>query len=159
MINAFNQFNKHTKCKLLIVGPVEDKNYFMQLKKMSIKGSLSCCISFLGHQDHGAISKLVKKSSFLILPSFSENFGMVVLESLCYGLPVITSESTPWKRVKDLKAGFVCGVDQESIIDALIKSHSLTNKEYKEMSQNALNLASEYSLNSVAKIMLESYSE
>ena len=38
----------------------------------------------------------------LILPSFTENFGGVVVDALAHGIPVITSMSTPWQEVDGL---------------------------------------------------------
>ena len=36
----------------------------------------------------------------MILPTFSENFGFIILESLARGLPVLTTKNTPWGDIK-----------------------------------------------------------
>ena len=38
-------------------------------------------------------------ANIVILPSYSENFGMVVAEALSYGIPCITSTGTPWQEL------------------------------------------------------------
>lgn len=49
-------------------------------------------INFLGRQSREQVSKLMVKSSFLILPAISyEGFPMVIAEAFSYGLPVICS--------------------------------------------------------------------
>ena len=42
---------------------------------------------------------LLKKADVVVLPSYSENFGIVVAESLSVGTPIITTTGTPWERV------------------------------------------------------------
>lgn len=39
----------------------------------------------------------LRDSDLLILPSFSENFGVVAAEALAHGVPVIASKGTPWQ--------------------------------------------------------------
>lgn len=34
-----------------------------------------------------------------VLPSFTENFGVVVTDALAYGIPVITTKGTPWSEL------------------------------------------------------------
>ena len=36
------------------------------------------------------------QAEFLVLPSHSENFGIVVAESLAAGRPAVTTKNTPW---------------------------------------------------------------
>ena len=45
-------------------------------------------------------------ASLFILPSHSENFGMVIAESLAHGLPVLVTDSTPWTKVNSLGCGW-----------------------------------------------------
>jgi glycosyltransferase involved in cell wall biosynthesis len=60
---------------------------------------------------HSAISRdevarLVQQLDLLVLPSHSENFGMVVAEALAAGVPVITTTATPWSDVVDRRCGW-----------------------------------------------------
>jgi glycosyltransferase involved in cell wall biosynthesis len=63
-------------------------------------------IFFLGHKQGAEKEKLYKESKVFVLPSYSENFGNVVLESLSHSTPVISSKYTPWKSLEENKCGF-----------------------------------------------------
>jgi len=39
-------------------------------------------------------------ADLFVLPSFSENFGAVITDSLAHGVPVITTKGTPWKELE-----------------------------------------------------------
>ena len=43
------------------------------------------------------------QSDVLVLPSHTENFGIVIAEALAHGVPVIAGKGTPWKRVEKNK--------------------------------------------------------
>jgi glycosyltransferase involved in cell wall biosynthesis len=53
-----------------------------------------------------------------IVPSFSENFCMVVAEALAHGVPVIASRGTPWAKVEE----YGCGLWVENSPDELRKA-------------------------------------
>ena len=58
----------------------------------------------LGHQDQSAMVELLALSDILVLPSFREPFGFVVIEGLWAGLPLLVSKNVgSWPEA--LKAG------------------------------------------------------
>ncbi|MCA9582780.1 MAG: glycosyltransferase, partial [Myxococcales bacterium] len=62
-------------------------------------------IEWLGSIDAEARTKLFADSDVLVLPSHMENFGMVVVEALAAGVPVIASDRTPWKSLEERDCG------------------------------------------------------
>ncbi len=41
----------------------------------------------------------MRSVDLFVLPSHSENFGMAIAEALACGLPVITTNRTPWEEM------------------------------------------------------------
>ncbi len=69
--------------------------------------NIAGCVRFTGPL-HGQTKKdALTHSAALILPSRSENFGMVVCEALAHGTPVITTNTTPWADVERVGCGWI----------------------------------------------------
>jgi len=101
------------KGKLIIAGN-DEEGYQKKLDKIAIKNGVSNRIQFIGPVYNEDKEKLLSSVSMLVLPSYSENFGIVVLEAMSYGCPVIV---TPEVGLADVVAksgaGLVCEGDPE----------------------------------------------
>jgi glycosyltransferase involved in cell wall biosynthesis len=70
-----------------IVGPADET-----LVRLVKESDLSDRISFAGETDHLLVAEKMKESSALVLFSKYENFPCVIIEALCCGLPVVSSD-------------------------------------------------------------------
>ena len=110
----------------------EDLNYYKSLKKLTKKLGIKN-ITFSDE-----VSGEDKKQKFIendvfILPSKSENFGLVIAEAMSYGLPVITSEHTPWKFLEEKKCGWVVKLNEKSLLSTINVAKGLNPIDLKEM--------------------------
>lgn len=84
---------------------------------------------FVGEVHADQKSTAFNAADVCILPSHSENFGMTIVESLAYGVPVIASTGTPWAELETRRCGRWVPNDAQSISDTLqqIKGQDLPN--------------------------------
>lgn len=64
-------------------------------------------IRFLGFVEGAERERTFAAADLFLLPSYSENFGMVVGEALGRGIPVLTTSATPWDFLERDDAGWI----------------------------------------------------
>ncbi|GAB5558169.1 MAG: glycosyltransferase [Schleiferiaceae bacterium] len=133
---------KESGFTLIIAGKHEERHeaYLNTLKDLVEKLGLSNVIQFIGHVSGVEKEELLAESYMLILPSFSENFGNVVVEALNQGCPVIASKGTPWAILEEEEAGFHVSNSPEALALALDDALGLSRQKYEELKKNARNL-------------------
>ena len=99
-------------------------------------------------------------SDIFVLPSYSENFGMTVVEAMACGLPVvITNKVGIYKEVERNKAGIVIDTGARSLYQAMKLLLEKPNLR-KEIAVNGRKLVEEYyDINNVADKMISVYQE
>jgi glycosyltransferase involved in cell wall biosynthesis len=106
------------KWLLTIAGP-GDQSYIRTLRALIEELELSQQVKMLGEVSGEVKKRVFENADIVILPSYTENFGMVVAEALVYGVPVIASKGTPWRRVEEKKCGLWVSNDAESLARAI----------------------------------------
>ena len=89
------------------------------------------------------------------MPSYTENFAIVVAEALAHGVPVIASTGTPWSRLGQMKCGLWVDNDPETLADAI---RSISTMPLRDMGLIGREwMQSEFSWRSVAEQTLDLY--
>jgi N-acetyl-alpha-D-glucosaminyl L-malate synthase BshA len=87
VVRIFDLVRKRVDAKLLLVGEGPEKIFARELVK---ELHLSDHVHFLGEQDY--LESLLAVSDLLLLPSEQESFGLVALEAMSCGVPVVGSQ-------------------------------------------------------------------
>jgi glycosyltransferase involved in cell wall biosynthesis len=103
-------------------------------------------ISFGRIQDKQLMCILYNAADFLIFPTLYEGFGLVTLEAMACGLPVIISKECPAREIiQEGTHGFVIRDDEPLSYKAKIESLLDNNSEIEDMSVQCRSLALQYS--------------
>lgn len=126
--------------RLKIVGD-HNSSYGKYLKELVDNLNLINHVDFLGYiDDHMTKQELLANAYCLVLPSHSENFGNVVIESLSQGTPVIASKGTPWQILKEENIGYWIDNGSTSIANAIDDVIGLDKEKYLLKRENCLSL-------------------
>lgn len=118
LIKAFSKsFKGKTEYRLIIAGSGTECS---RLKKCVLDLSMQKQISFFGQADRKQVVKLMQDSDCFVLSSRYETFGVVVIEAMSCGLPVISTRSGgPESIITDESLGVLCDIDETQLCEAL----------------------------------------
>jgi len=92
-------------------------------------------IQWLGPVRGDAKTELYRSADLFILPTYAENFGLVVAEALANGVPVITSRNAPWQGLQDNRCGWWITLDQLHLDNAMAEALALSADERAAMGE------------------------
>jgi glycosyltransferase involved in cell wall biosynthesis len=115
----YKAFKNNNKIKLVIAGNGPEYN---NLKKLIQKLDMGKQISLYGNASRLEVKQLLQASDAFVLSSRYETFGVVLIEAMSCGLPVISTKSGgPESIITDNRMGMLCDIDEESLSTALRK--------------------------------------
>lgn len=142
------------KAQLTILG-TGDLRYVGSLKQLVSRLALREQVRFGGHADESAKHKAFMEADLSVVPSHTENFGLVIAESLAHGVPVIASKGTPWRDLS--KHG--CGLWVENTAQRLASAiDEMSDRDLAAMGKRGREwMQRDYQWTSIAEQTLELY--
>jgi glycosyltransferase involved in cell wall biosynthesis len=159
LVNAFVAVARERgDVHLLLAGP-DDSDYGEKvttwLKKENVYKKTTLAGMLQGEEKLEALTN----SSVFVLPSYSENFGIAVLEAMACGLPVVVSEKVNlWPTVVAAKAGLVAPCDAEIFSSKILDILNDDNLA-RQMGMNGIALVrNKFSWQEISSKLLSVYS-
>jgi len=143
--------------RLQIVGPDED-NHLSQVMAEAVEAGIDKDIDYLGEIDGQEKEDIYSGADLFVLPTFSENFGVVIAEALSYGLPVITTRGAPWSDLNKFNCGWWIDIGVEPLATALEESMSLDDAVRHQMGERGKTYVRRYDWSEISSEVAEVYS-
>lgn len=111
----------HPDAHLLLVGPA-DPDYAPTVRQLIVQHALETRVTLTGALHGQAKWQALAAADVFALPSYQENFALVVVEALAMGLPVVLSRRVNiWRDVVDSGAALPCDLDPPSVAASIAK--------------------------------------
>lgn len=143
--------------KIVIAGP-DQENHRFEVSNVAKIYDVIDDFEFLDPVYGSDKDKLYAQASVFVLPTFSENFGSVVIEALSNKTPVITTKGAPWYELEEQNAGWWIEIGVEPLKKALKNAILLDDSERLQMGERGMQLVAErYEWNAITKKMILGY--
>ena len=100
-------------------------------------------VCFVGRKNGAEKIEIYDNSDIFILPTFNENYGIVVAEALARGIPVMTTTGTPWGELDTLNCGLWVNNTHEGLKKGLLDILSLSKHQLRDMGSNGRRLVAD----------------
>lgn len=104
LITAWGLVRPENWCLSIVGG--DERGHRKEVEALICSQGLQNAISVASQVSDAEKWGLYAESDLFILPSYSENFGVVVAEAMHMGLPVITTTATPWYIIQEAHCGW-----------------------------------------------------
>ncbi len=115
-----------------------ESNYTAQMKQLITKRGLSSCVFLHGSLDKEPLIEKLAQAHVLVVPSSYEGFGIVYLEGMGFGLPVIgTTAGAAREVIEHEKTGFLIKPDDSKTLAEHLKTLMEDRSALTRLSLNA----------------------
>ncbi len=158
LIPAFAQVLEKEPNSVLIIAGGDDEGYKKKVERWIDEYEVKNKVLFTGMIVGADKMSVLQDSDVFVLPSYSENFGMAVIEAMHFGLPVVITEGVGISlSVALVGAGLVIKKDERELTDAILKILRNSDLAKKMGNQGRDVVKTEFSLAGIAERFMEVY--
>jgi len=156
LVRAWAQV-RPTDWKVIFAGP-DENGHQREVEQEIHRQGLAEAFTFIGPVKDEEKWELYRSADLFVLPTFTENFGIVIAEALASGIPVITTKGAPWAELETHNCGWWVDIGVEPLAKALKEAIGLSTETRQEMGLRGSRLVEEnYSWDKIGKEMLSVY--
>lgn len=143
--------------ELVIAGP-DEGGHRAEIEKLACGLGPGPAIRFRDRVPDAEKWDLYSTADVFVLPTSSENFGVVVAEALASGVPVITTRAAPWESISERRCGWWTELGVEPLAAAIREAAGMGDDERREMGARGRRLIGErFGWPAIARRMLSVY--
>jgi glycosyltransferase involved in cell wall biosynthesis len=143
--------------RLIIAGPDElghTGELDLLIRRLKLQNMVSIVGPVWGHEK----DRLFSEADLFVLPTYSENFAIVIAEALAYEVPVLTTTGAPWRMLQDEGCGWWVEPTVDELTNALTAALATTSELRRKMGKAGRALVSaRFSWTKIAAEMIELY--
>jgi glycosyltransferase involved in cell wall biosynthesis len=139
-----------TKVEFDFYGPVYDQSYWEQCKAVLINLPTNVQATYKESVESEKVMSTLQSYHGMFMPTTGENFGHIILQSFVAGCPVIISDRTPWKQLKNKNCGWDISLSHvEQFAETIDVLNKMPQEVYDELSKSAFAYGLKYMNNPV----------
>lgn len=103
-----------------IYGPIEDREYWTKCEAVIDTLSSHIQVEHKGELTPEKVVPTMSAYDLFFMPTKGENYGHVIAEALCAGLPILIADTTPWRNLQEQGIGWDLPLNNPDAFSAAI---------------------------------------
>lgn len=125
-----------------IYGPVEDLAYWAECEALIKQLPEHISVTYMGELLPSEVVETFSEYDLFFMPTLGENYGHVIAEALCAGLPILIADTTPWRDLEAQGIGWDLPLANPARFSQVIDEVAVMSPEvHLQMRENVLRWA------------------
>ena len=134
LVKAWPKDNNGWCCELVYsLNSDEERKYEAEVKTLIRERGMEDVFILTGALDDSEKWYAYRRADCFVLPTHTENFGIVIAEALYAGLPVLTTKNAPWEGLQKYNCGWWINLNHNELVAALTKAMNISDAERESM--------------------------
>lgn len=122
-----------------IYGPVEDNDYWDKCEAVIETLPSHVKVEYKGELRPEEVINILSLYDLFFMPTKGENYGHVIAEALCAGLPLLIADTTPWRNLQEQGIGWDLSLtNPEAFSKVIDKLAIIPSEDHHNMRETVL---------------------